>query len=76
MLLTRVEDLTERLVELFRFIESTETIITAGLATEDTMLKDTLVRHKYGADSTEDMVLISDKDGLRHICERELLQPL
>lgn len=63
MLLTRVEDLTERLVELFRFIESTETIITAGLATEDTMLKDTLVRHKYGADSTEDMVLISDKDG-------------
>ena len=63
MLITPKENLTERVCALFRFIESTEKIVTAGHATEDTLLKDTIVQHKYSEDSTEDMVVIVDKDG-------------
>lgn len=63
MLMTRKENLTAENCALFKFLESTENIVTAGHATEDTMLKDTLVQHKYSDDTTEDMVMIVDKDG-------------
>lgn len=63
MLLTRKENMSEKIYSLFKFIESTETLITAGRATEDTMLKDSLVQHNYNDKDTDEMMIIVDKDG-------------
>lgn len=63
MLLTRKENMSEKIYALFKFVESTETLITAGRATEDTMLKDSLVQHNYNDKSTDEMMIIVDKDG-------------
>lgn len=63
MLITRKENVTPQLVELFQFIESTECLITAGLVTEDIIIKETMLRNEYSKQQTDNIVLIVDSSG-------------
>ena len=63
MLVTPKENLDARVCALFRFIESTECIITAGLATEDVIIKETMMRNEYSKQQTDNIVLIVDSSG-------------
>lgn len=63
LLITRKENLTPDLAALFRFIESTELIITTGQASEDVFIKDTIVSMTYNKEQNRDVVLIVDNGG-------------
>lgn len=64
MLVTHKENLTPGIRSLFEFIESTECIITAGLVTEDVIIKDTMMRNKYSKKQTDNIVVIVDNFGI------------
>ncbi|MEG1758679.1 MAG: hypothetical protein RR235_09530, partial [Oscillospiraceae bacterium] len=64
MLITRKANLTPRVCELFRFIESTENIFSAGLVTDDVLIKDTLLSNKYSEQQTDNIVIIVGSNGL------------
>lgn len=63
MLITHAAHLSPETCALFRFVESTELIITAGMVTEDVIIKDTLLRNKYSKQQTSNIVLIIDNNG-------------
>ncbi len=63
LLITRKENLTPDLAALFRFIESTELIITTGQASEDIFIKDTIVSMTYNKEQSRNVVLIVDNGG-------------
>lgn len=63
MLLTRVENLSPQIVSLFKFIESTELIVTTGQATKDTAIKDTIVQQAYNQEAADNMILLVDNLG-------------
>lgn len=63
MLVTPKDNLDQRVCELFRLIEATECIVTAGLVTEDVIIKDTMMRNEYSKQQTDNIVLIVDSSG-------------
>lgn len=63
LLITPKENLTREVAALFRFIESTELIITTGQATEDVAIKETIVRQSYNKGQNDNIVLIVDNGG-------------
>lgn len=64
MLITRASNLTPELCSLFKFIESTECIVTAGLVSEDIIIKDTMFRNEYSKQETDNIALIVDTNGI------------
>lgn len=65
MLLTPLEYLNEETESLFKFIESTETILTAGgAAAEDVALKDIVISNQYSSRYADDMMVIIGHEGV------------
>lgn len=60
VLMTYRDNLDERIVKLFRLIESTECIITAGLVAKDVIMRDAMQRNEYSKSSTSDIVIMVD----------------
>ena len=60
VLMTYRDNLDERIVKLFRLIESTECIITAGLFAKDVIMRDAMQRNEYSKSSTSDIVIMVD----------------
>ncbi len=60
MLITHRENFDERMYNLFRLIESTETIITTGHVTKDVIMRDIMQRNEYSRGSTNDIVIMVD----------------
>lgn len=60
VLTTYRDNLDERIVKLFRLIESTECIITAGLVAKDVIMRDAMQRNEYSKSSTSDIVIMVD----------------
>ena len=58
--MTYRDNLDERIVKLFRLIESTECIITAGLVAKDVIMRDAMQRNEYSKSSTSDIVIMVD----------------
>lgn len=63
LLVTRKENLTPAVVELFKFIESTEQVFSSGMLTEDVIFKDALFKDKYSEKQTENLLLIVGSTG-------------
>ena len=64
MLLTPVENMSEKIYSLFRFVQSTESIITTGNATEDMKLKELAINNKYDRLYTDDVMTIVSNSGV------------
>jgi len=65
MLLTPLIYFNEETESLFRFIESTEMILTAGgAASEDMALKDIVVSNQYSSQYADDMMVIIGHEGV------------
>ncbi len=60
VLMTYRDNLDERIVKLFRLIESTECIIPAGLVAKDVIMRDAMQRNEYSKSSTSDIVIMVD----------------
>ena len=60
VLMTYRDNLDERIVKLFRLIESTECIITAGLVAKDVIMRDAMQRNEYSKSSTSNIVIMVD----------------
>ena len=64
MLITPVENMSEKIHALFKLIESTENIITTGSATEDVKIKELAMNKKYNKLCTNNIMLIVDPAGI------------
>lgn len=60
MIITYKENFDERLYNLFKLLESTETIITTGHVTKDVIMRDIMQRNEYSRSSTSDIVIMVD----------------
>lgn len=60
MLITYKENFDERIYNLFKLLESTETIITTGHVTKDVIMRDIVQRNEYSRGSTNDIVIMVD----------------
>lgn len=60
MLITYKENFDERIYNLFKLLESTETIITTGHVTKDVIMRDIVQRNEYSRRSTNDIVIMVD----------------
>lgn len=60
MLITYKENFDERIYNLFKLLESTETIITTGHVTKDVIMRDVVQRNEYSRGSTNDIVIMVD----------------
>lgn len=63
MLITPKENLSPEIVALFKFLESTENIITIGGAAEDVKIKDVALSSHYNNLYANELVLILGEDG-------------
>lgn len=63
MLITPKENLSPQIVALFKFLESTESIISIGGVAEDVKIKDVALSSHYNNMRTNEMVLIIGDDG-------------
>lgn len=63
VLMTYKENLDERIVRLYRLIESTECLITAGMVAKDVIMRDAMQRNEYSKSSTNDIVIMVDNSG-------------
>jgi len=63
VLVTYKNNLDERIVNLFRLIETTECIITAGLVTKDVIMRDMMQRREYSKSRTDDIIIMVDNGG-------------
>lgn len=62
MLITYKENLDEKINALFHFVENTECIVTAGLAAEDMVMRETVQKNEISKGNTSDIVLMVDRD--------------
>ena len=60
MIITYKENFDERIYNLFKLLESTETIITTGHVTKDVIMRDIMQRNEYSRGSTNDIVIMVD----------------
>lgn len=60
MLITYKENFDERIYNLFKLLESTETIITTGHVTKHVIMRDIVQRNEYSRGSTNDIVIMVD----------------
>ena len=60
MIITYKENFDERIYNLFKLLESTETIITTGHVTKDVIMRDIVQRNEYSRGSTNDIVIMVD----------------
>lgn len=60
MLITYKENFDERIYNLFKLLESTETIITTGHVTKDVIMRDIVQRNEYSRGSTNNIVIMVD----------------
>lgn len=60
MIITYKENFDERIYNLFKLLESTETIITTGHVTKDIIMRDIVQRNEYSRGSTNDIVIMVD----------------
>ncbi len=60
VIITRKENFDERIYNLFKLLESTETIITTGHVTKDVIMRDIMQRNEYRRGSTNDIVIMVD----------------
>ncbi len=60
MIITYKENFDERIYNLFKLLESTETIITTGHVTKDVIMRDIMQRNEYSRSSTNDIVIMVD----------------
>lgn len=64
MLITHKENLNEKINALFHFIENTECLITAGLAAEDMIMRETVQRNQISKGNTSDILMMVDNSGI------------
>ena len=60
MIITYKENFDERIYNLFKLLESTETIITTGHVTKDVIMRDIVQRNEYSRGRTNDIVIMVD----------------
>lgn len=63
LLSIRKEKLTPAVAGLFKFIESTESVFSSGMMTEDVILKDALFKDRYSEKKTENLLIIVGSTG-------------
>lgn len=63
LLAARLDRLNAETVSLFRLIDATESIFSAGLVTEDVLIKDTMFRRDYSEEKTENLLIIIGSSG-------------
>ncbi|NCB24233.1 MAG: AAA family ATPase [Bacteroidia bacterium] len=64
MLVTPIENMSEKIFALFKLIESTENIITTGSAAEDVKIKELAMNNKYNKLYTDNIMLIVGISGI------------
>ena len=63
LLAVRKKDLNEEIYSLFKLIEATESIFSAGLVTKDVLLKDAYIGTRFSESHTENLLVIVDNNG-------------
>lgn len=58
LLAVRVDKLDEETASLFKLIDATESIFSAGLLTEDVLIKDALLKYNYSQEKTENILIV------------------
>lgn len=63
LLITRLENLTQQIVTLFRFIETTETVFSGGLVMQDVQMNDLYMKKQYSEEQTDHILLQINPNG-------------
>lgn len=63
MLIVRLDRLNAETESLFKLIDATESIFSAGLITEDVLIKDALIKYNYSQEKTEKILIVVGSNG-------------